>query len=514
MTTSDNSHGLSRRQLLGSAVATAGLAAAGATVGATPAGAATRSARTTTPNAVLHLLRRATYGPTPALVAEVMRVGTAKWLDAQLRPETVADTRMDSLAKRWPLLERSIGGVRASLDNGAWDAMEQFVQLHIARAAWSRRQVLEVMVDFWSNHLNVTVPSSEVWDSRHRYDKDVIRRHALGKFSDMLVASAQHPSMLHYLDNADSSKDSPNENYGRELLELHTVGMRAGYTEDDVWNSTLIMTGFGVDWRTGEFVYDAKRHHVGPVKVLGFSSANASGEGGYDVALAYLRYLATHPATARTIARRLCVRFVSDSPPPALVERLAKLYLASDTAIAPVLRALFTSREFGASRGTKVRTPFEDLVATIRILGIAPDRAGVEGVKGLRWMAQTMGQSPLAWSLPDGYPDVAASWASASGSLSRWNAHMSLAAGWWPNTLTNSKGRALLPRRRPATHGALVDALCRRLLIPPSGAARGAVCAFLGKRPSSRLRAQDEALTWRLPYIVALLLDSPAFATR
>lgn len=508
MTTSQNLPTLTRRQLIGSAAATAGLAAVGSAAFAAPAeAAATRSA-------ALHLLRRATYGPTAAAVAELTRLGPGRWLDAQLRPDLVPDAAMAALAARWPALEQSIPQVRATFEDGSWEVMEQFVEHHIARAAWSKRQLLEVMVDFWSNHLNVTVPSSEVWDSRHRYDQDVIRQHALGTFSDLLVASAQHPSMLRYLDNADSSKKSPNENYGRELLELHTVGIAAGYTEDDVRNSTLIMTGFGINWKTGEFAYQPERHHVGPVQVLGFSSSNDSAAGGYDVGLAYLRYLAAHPATARTIARRLCVRFVSDRPPASLVDRLAKLYLASDTAIAPVVRALFTSPEFAESRGAKVRTPFEDLIATIRILGIGPDRRGTKGVRELMWMSQSTGQAPLAWTLPDGYPDVAAAWASASRALGCWNMHMCLAAAWWPNTLTNSEGIGLLPRRRPATHGGLVDALCRRLFIPPSANTRSAVCAFLGKRPSSRLSARDEALGWRLPYVVALLLDSPAFATR
>ena len=120
----------------------------------------------------------------------------------------------------------------------------------LARAAWSKRQLLEVMVDFWSNHLNVTNPSDSVWSTRHDYDRTVIRKHALGKYSDMLLASATHPAMMTYLNNAESTKDQPNENYGRELLELHSVGVDAGYSEEEMYNSALIMTGFGIDWDT------------------------------------------------------------------------------------------------------------------------------------------------------------------------------------------------------------------------------------------------------------------------
>ena len=141
----------------------------------------------------------------------------------------------------------------------------------IARAFWSRRQLLEILVDVFSNLLAVTCPSSEVWDNRHRYDAEVIRRHALGRYDDLLVTAVTHPSMLTYLSNATSSKVDPNENLGREVLELHTVGTDAGYTERDVRTSALILTGLSVDWHTGEARYRTGYHHVGPVRVLDFS---------------------------------------------------------------------------------------------------------------------------------------------------------------------------------------------------------------------------------------------------
>ena len=147
---------------------------------------------------------------------------------------------MDTLARRYPRQSLAVWQARDQLaPDDRWALMEEAVDLHIARAAWSRRQLLEVLADFWSNHLNVTCPSSDVWDSRHLYARDVVRKHALGTFSDMLVASARHPAMLAYLDNATSSKKAPNENHGRELLELHTVGVDGGYTEKDVRSSAL-----------------------------------------------------------------------------------------------------------------------------------------------------------------------------------------------------------------------------------------------------------------------------------
>jgi uncharacterized protein (DUF1800 family) len=385
----------------------------------------------------------------------------------------------------------------------------------LARACWSRRQLFEVMVDFWSNHLNVTNPSDDPWYCRHDYDRTVIRAHAFGKFEDMLVASAQHPAMLLYLNNAESTKDAPNENYGRELLELHTVSLDAGYSEDEMHASALLMTGFGVDWDTGEFRYWKDDHATGRVRILGFSSANGSASGGYTAGLDYLRYLARHPKTARHIASKLCTRFVSDTPPASLVSALAATYLARGTAIVPVLRQLFRSPEFAASMGQKVRRPMEDVVATVRILGIGPDPSGRDGMEGLYWMLDDLGNAPLAWAPPNGYPDVAAAWASAGGTLGRWNSHMSLAAHWWPDQLTRPPLRSFLPSTLPATHGELVEALAKRLVFRTLPAAqRNAVLSLVGRSPTDPLHKGDEALTWRLPYLMSLILDSPSHATR
>ncbi len=154
-----------------------------------------------------------------------------------------------------------------------WEYMISLSMATIARAVWSRRQLYEVMCEFWSNHLNVTAPTDGVWYSRVDYDRKVIRANALGRFEDMLIASAHHPAMLTYLNNAESTRVEPNENYGRELLELHTVGLEASYTELDMFDSTLIMTGFRVNQETGLFQYDAYAHHTGDVKVMGFEDA-------------------------------------------------------------------------------------------------------------------------------------------------------------------------------------------------------------------------------------------------
>ena len=464
-----------------------------------------------------HVLRRATYGPTPAAVAEIRRLGIGPWLEQQLAPGKIDDSACDRVLARYPVLELGIPATRAgAIPEFDWEAMYALGQASIVRAAWSRRQLLEVMVDFWSNHLNITNPFDGGWDNRHVHDREVIRKHALGTFADMLVASATSPAMLTYLDNRSSSGEHPNENYARELLELHTVGLGAGYSEDDVKSAARLLTGLTVDWETGLYRYETWRHATGPVSLLGFSHANATTAGGEAAALAFLRHLAHHPSTARQIAYKLCVRFVADAPPAALVTRLASVYLANGSAIVPVLRALFTSGDFRKSVGAKVRRPMQDIVATVRALGLGPDKTGTKGLEGLYWMVNGTGDAPMGWHPPNGYPDVAPAWASAAGTLARWNAHITLAANWWPTELTRPANlRTHLVPTLPGTYGALVDALALRLVgtrMRPAHTA--AITGFFGKTPASALGRDDEALDWRFPYLVALVLDSPYFSFR
>jgi uncharacterized protein (DUF1800 family) len=510
---------LSRRGFLRTAgKGAAALAAAGLASGALRAPRTSASSQRMLPSKdpALHLLRRATYGPTPASVAKIHSMGTTAWLEQQLRPATIDDSACTALmTSRFPHLTWTIQQATQRLDGGAWDLMFDLGVATLARACWSERQLLEVMVDFWSNHLNVTNPSSDVWNTRHDWDRKVIRAHALGTFEDMLVASAQHPAMLLYLNNAESNRDLPNENYGRELLELHTVSIDAGYSEDEMRNSVLLLTGFGIDWDTYAFRYEKDDHYTGPVQILGYSVKNGTRAGGYDLVLNYLRYLARHPMTAHHIATKLCMRFVSDTPPSSLVSALAHTYVTQGTAIVPVLRQLFHSAEFAASMGAKVRRPMEDVVATVRTLGIRPDASGRDGLEGLYWMVDGLGNAPGAWDQPDGYPDYALAWASAGGTLGKWNAHMSLAAHWWPDTLVAPAPKTFLPSPLPATHGALIQALAKRLVHRALPAVqRNAVLSLVGKVASDPLHKQDEAVTWRLPYLISLILDSPCHLTR
>jgi uncharacterized protein (DUF1800 family) len=462
----------------------------------------------------LHLLRRATWGPTPAALAEVARLGTGAWLERQLNPGGVDDAAVDAFAGRMSFYGRAPqqlwGG---GYDATGWNAMLETGRLTLARQIWSERQLFEVVVDVFNNVLHVTNPSSEVWWSRQDYDRTVIRRHAFGNFPDMLVASARHQAMLTYLDNTSSTAAHPNENYGRELLELHTLGVEAGYSEADVKDSARLLTGLTIA-RDGSAVYDGARHDGGGRSVFGFvvqPHGPAEGNGWID---AYLRWLAVHPATARRLSAKLATRFVSDAPPASLVDRMAQTWTATGGQIVPVLRTLFDSSEFWASAGQKVRTPQEDYVATLRTLGTGMETSGTGGITKLFWHVLDQGHAPMAWGAPNGYPDVAAAWTSPSGTLSRWNRHMDFAAGWYPPELRFTKAPDLLSPF-PTTWGALVDALGVRLTGSPLTADEKAGLLMYAKRQAgSPCSAGDRWIQDNLRYVVALTLDGPTFTIR
>ncbi|MGO4362977.1 DUF1800 family protein, partial [Terrabacter sp. RAF57] len=273
-----------------------------------------------------------------------------------------------------------------------------------------------------------------------------------------------------------------------------------------------------VDSESGLYYYRPNRRHVGTVKVLAWSDPNATPENGSAVATLYLNYLANHPATATRIATKLVTRYVSDTPAATLVTKLAQVYLANGTAIAPVLRALFLSPEFVASAGQKIRTPYEDALASCRILGSTPEPIPIgttsSDLRTLYSLMSSFGQSPMGWPAPNGYPDVAAAWNGASGTLNRWNFHLRLAGGWTMQSMKRPALSSFVPSPQPTTYAALVDALAAKLLITLTTAQRDSICRFVDHAPTDALKAGAPALTGRLPHVVALLLNSPNFATR
>ncbi|HEX2893002.1 MAG TPA: DUF1800 domain-containing protein [Marmoricola sp.] len=478
-----------------------------------------------TPDAVLdaralHVLRRFTGGWTTGLTAEVAAAGGIdQWFASQLDATSVPDDFYAQSASWWYSILASTADLwardRAGTE-GMWVANANYERWSMLRRMFSRRQVLETMANFWENHLHVPGDADGVALFRSDYGQ-MIRRNALGRFDTLLLEATTHPAMGVYLGNAISTKKAPNENLGRELLELHTVGRTSGYTEDDVKSSARILTGYRVDeWNTWNVWYDANAHWVGPVTVLGFSDANAAADG-RTVTAAYLHYLAHHPATARRIAWKLAVRFVSDDPSAQLVDHLAQVYLANDTAIVPVLRALVVSDEFLGSAGAKVRTPDEDVVATYRALGVqvlAPT-AGGSAANAMLWQCSDIGLRPFGWTRPDGRPDQAEAWSSVSRMLNSFDVHYTMSGGWWPTQDAVYRTPVSWLPAASVRFDELVDHLSRTLLGSPASALiQTAAAQATGLAPDTVITATHALVRWEMPRLLTVFLDSPTHFTR
>ncbi|GAA3635995.1 hypothetical protein GCM10022223_63040 [Kineosporia mesophila] len=463
------------------------------------------------------LLSRATYGHTTASAAELKRLGPKKWLERQLQPAKISDPGVKVLEQYWPHLSRTISQVKAATDRK--DYWMPLMGDHIGRAIFSRRQLFEVMVDFWSNHLNVFPSDSPggTYETRHAYQRDVIRKHALGDFESMLLASAFHPTMLAYLNGNGSTGQEPNENYAREILELHTVGVDAGYTERDVQKGALLLTGWKLDDQL-RATYLPANHYVGKLRVFGFTTANATAASGKTAQRAYVKYLARHPKTAQHIARKLAVRFVSDNPPASLVKKLAAAYTKNDTKIAPVLRMLFSSKEFSVSKGKKLRRPMETLVATARALDLKPATDPI-GLLDLVQLSRQAGHGPVSWPQPNGYDDSAASYQSPAAALIIFNATSAWLLGGGARLKNPGFGGFL--KKPPTNRTAAVTATSRKLLgRNPTTVERKAVTTLLnsatlgGQKLPTTFAAGSPQQHETLYLTAMLLLSSPAHLTR
>ncbi|MCW2832444.1 MAG: hypothetical protein JWN68_397 [Nocardioides sp.] len=462
----------------------------------------------------LHLGNRFSYGVTPGLHQSMREAGSPEaWFERQLDPASIPDAETDAMQGWWvsidadhtTIAQRDQDGIE-----GGWSAMGNYARWCLLRRISSQRQVLEMMTEFWENHLHVPVHDDGVYTYRAAYGK-LLRSHALGRFDQMLVAAITHPAMGISLDNASSTERAPNENLGRELLELHTVG-RGTFSEDDVKSSARILTGYRVDmWRTWNATYDQNSHYVGPVQVMGFTHANTNTDG-RPVAEAYLTYLAHHPLTAARIARKLAVRFVSDQPSDQLVADLTQVYLESGTAIDPVLRALVTHPEFRAAAGRKVRTPTDDVVATYRALGaqVLPPTAGASAANAILYQADAIGQSPFSWGRPDGQPQDNRSWSSATRVLASFQFHYSAAGRWWPKQDIVYRAPVDWVPTPGMRFDALVDHLCKQLLGTPAPARLvQAACQATGTKAEAAITATHAIVGWKMPMLLTTLLDSP-----
>ncbi|MCX6396681.1 MAG: DUF1800 domain-containing protein [Propionibacteriales bacterium] len=468
----------------------------------------------------LHIINRFTGGWTRGLGAQVTAIGGIdKWFARQLTPSLISDTYYTSSGAWWPSnLADSLTTIeRANADiEPLWEVSAHYQTWSMVRRIGSQRQVLETMAAFWEHHFHVPTDGSESAGYRQDYGR-TIRKLALGRFDTLLNAVSTHPAMGAYLGNATSSKYSPNENQGRELLELHTVGTAAGYTENDVKASARILTGWSVDlWDTWVPSYRTDWHWTGPVKVLGFTHPNTSTDG-RAVTKAYLDYLARHPATARRIARKLAVHFVSDNPSNALVQHLATVYLANNTAIAPVLKALIATTEFRYAGGRKVRTPEEDIIATYRALGVGIARPTQDNAaaNAMLWQCDQIGLTPFGWTRPDGRPDTADAWTSVSRMLGSFDVHYSMAGRWWPTVGATYKSPAAWLPQTSLRFDRFVDHLSRSILGRPASALILKVASqATGFGAAAIITKDHELIKWQMPRLLSVFLDSPQHLAR
>lgn len=417
---------MNRRDFLKfAALGSATLAVSGSQIAQTLAQAPPGSFAPGERDAVSTILSRITFGATPDLYERVQQIGVEAFIEEQLNPESIADEPGEAAAVSYPLLQASAAELFENYgpdnDGGLVAMYRTIIGGTLMRAFRSERSLYELMVDFWSNHFNIYIRSGPAIFLKIPDDREVIRAHAMGRFRDLLGASAHSPAMLFYLDNVSSTGEAPNENYARELLELHTLGVNGGYSEQDVQDVARVFTGWSIvapraalrGGRAGEFQFYAPLHDNGTKTVLGHPIAPAGEAEGERV----LDILAAHPSTAHFLSTKLVRRFVADTPPEALVERVAQTYLSTDGDIRAMLRTIVASDEFW-NAGPKLKRPLEYTIGLLRALNY---QVGNQAVfeRAIGELLNRMGQVPFSWPAPDGYPDTGDYW--RQGLLVRWN---------------------------------------------------------------------------------------------
>ena len=459
--------------------------------------------------AIVHVLNRIGFGPRPGDVDRVQQLGLQRYIDQQLHPERIADTALTARLSGLRTLEMSSREIAEQYELPALEARRErkqeatnttnpdmppaakrmnvprqqanqpladMSQQKVLRAVYGERQLEEVLVDFWFNHFNVDARKGPVRFLLTEYERDTIRPHVLGRFRDLLEATATSPAMLFYLDNWMSADpngphmDTPrqlrgqgraqgrlgrgrqqrrqrapqlrpdmrpqrknmpkglNENYGRELLELHTLGVDGGYTQKDVTDVARAFTGWSIanPRLGGGFRFVPALHDEGEKMILGHRIKAGGGErDGKQV----LDILATHPATARFISTKLARRFISDTPPPALIDRAAAKFLETSGDIRAVMTLLLTSPEFRSPEfyRAKVKTPFDFIVSAIRVTG-----AEVADARPLVRSLQQLGMPLYQCQPPTGYKDTVDAWVNTGALVNRMNAALALASGTVP----------------------------------------------------------------------------------
>jgi hypothetical protein len=387
-----------------------------------------------------HVLNRIGYGPDAWSRARIRTLGPSEYIKEQLRPHLLDDAALEAdLAARYPTLVRPYADLRriyheyGAANGGPTRVRQEMSYAKLLRAALSKRQLEQVLVDFWYNHFNVFVRRDLARWAALPYERDAIRPYVLGRFEDMLKATAGNVAMINYLDNQVNFKDGfergartygINENYARELLELHTVGPDAGYTLGDIQEVARAFTGWTTHTLTelpvasNGFLYIDEGHDKGAKTIMGELFIPAGG--GLDDGDAVLEYLAQHPLTAERVARKLCVRFVSETPSETLVQQAKNTYLSTQGDLFQVMRKILESNDFvkAGDFRRKVKRPIAFVASAGRAVGVADlDVWSVNAFKEI----EKMGEPAYEAVPPIGYPEASGAWVSEGPFLRRVN---------------------------------------------------------------------------------------------
>ena len=495
----------------------------------------------------LHVLNRLAFGPRPGDVDRVLKSGIDVWIDEQLHPDRIPDRAVEARLQQLPSLRMSnaelmnklyrpiVEARREKKEDGAApqlrmlnqesrEVVQDVVAERIIRAAESDRQLNEVMVDFWVNHFNVFAGKGLDRFFLVSYERDTIRPRIWGRFEDLLLATAKSPAMLFYLDNARSvaapenrsrraqqmierrrpdmaNRGGLNENYARELMELHTLGVDGGYTQQDVTELARVLTGWTIDQKSGSFIFRPALHDAGAKTVLG---VRFPGGGGIEEGEKMIRFLAHQPATAKHIAFKLSQRLVADDPPPALVDRVAKKFLDTDGDLRETVKAVITSPEFRDAKSyrAKVKSPFEYVISAIRATN-----ATINDPLPIARALQQAGEPLYGCQPPTGYSDKAEAWVNTGALMMRLNFALGLAANKMPGVQTDVV--SLIPPQTAADAERSVDALAVALTGGDlTDETRKTVKSRILDRKSP---ADDPWDNTQLPMVAGLILGSPEF---
>jgi len=482
----------------------------------------------------LHLLRRISFGPTDTALARVRRIGRAAYIEEQLAARDLPTGLL--AAALYPRIDTAGAGIYlTSLTGGNPEGHILDLQsAALYKALFSTAQLFEVMVDFWNDHFNTYIRKNPV-PLKIDFDRAAIRPHAMGNFKTLLKKTVRSADMLHYLDNWLNRKGQINENYARELLELHTMG-KGNYSEADMKALARILSGLGYISDLplsvalyGTVQFNAAQHDTGQKTFLGQNFPAGGGQAEIDRAL---DLILAHPATAKHIAGKLCGRFVSDNPPASLVNAVAATFTATGGDIKSMLRQILNSPEFAASAGAKLKRPQDAMIGALRacginrvdhLLGIDLFGIPIANPAGLLFTSLSKaGHAPFMWAAPNGYPDTAAYWGNTNSMLYQQKYLVKLVEGisysyilarplillQGGHSVAGNVTRARTPRQ------AVENAVANLLFQPLPSSVMSLAISFVAQEASPDAVMDAATLERRVKGLVFALLASPWFLLR